>query len=62
MELKGFVKNMFNGDVEIKAIGDRSKIEELIKEVMVGPRGADVRDIKVRWIEFDTTYADFYIM
>jgi acylphosphatase len=57
--LKGFVRNLYNGDVEIEVEGDRSLIEELIKEVRVGPRAAGVRDVSVKWVEFQQKYYDF---
>lgn len=47
--LPGYVKNLYNGDVEICVEGDRSLIEELIAEVKVGPRSADVTDVRVDW-------------
>ena len=45
----GFASNLENGDVLIEAEGDRSLIEQLIKEVNVGPRFARVTDLKVEW-------------
>lgn len=61
LSLKGYVKNLYNGDVEIEVEGDRSRIEEFIKEVRVGPRMADVRDLSVRWGEFEKKYSGFHI-
>jgi acylphosphatase len=49
--LVGFVRNEYSGDVEIEVEGDRSLIEELIKEVKVGPRSANVVDVKVEWLK-----------
>lgn len=48
--LKGHVKNMFDGSVEVEAEGDRSLIEELIKNLKVGPRSAQVRDLHIEWL------------
>ncbi len=59
--LRGYVKNLYNGDVEVVAEGDRSLIEELIKELRVGPRVADVRDVMVRWGEDHRKYSGFHI-
>ena len=47
--LDGYVRNLFNGDVEIELEGERSLIEELIKEVRIGPRAAGVTNVKVDW-------------
>lgn len=62
LNLTGYVKNLFNGDVEIDVEGDRSSIEELIKEVKVGPRFAEVKDVIVRWKNIENFYKGFEII
>ena len=57
--LKGYVSNLYNGNVEIEAVGERGLIEELIKQVKVGPRSAHVSNLKLEWIE-DGKRADHY--
>jgi acylphosphatase len=47
--LNGYVRNAYDGSVEIEVEGDRSLIEELIKDVKVGPRAAHVTDVSVEW-------------
>lgn len=47
--LTGWVRNLYNGSVEIEAEGDRSLLEELIKEVKVGPRSARVTNLTIEW-------------
>ncbi len=59
--LKGYVRNAYNGDVEIEVEGDRSLIEELIKEVKVGPRAARVSDVHVEWRDYQHKFQDFEI-
>ena len=49
--VRGYVKNLVNGDVEIMADGDRSLIEEFIRKVKVGPRSAHISDIHLEWKE-----------
>jgi len=49
--LKGYVSNLYNGNVEIEAVGERGMIEELIKHVKVGPRSAHVSNLNLKWIE-----------
>ena len=49
--LRGYVKNLYSGNVEIVAEGERSLIEELIKEVKVGPRSARVSNLHLEWRE-----------
>lgn len=59
--LNGFVRNLYNGDVEIEAEGERSLVEEFIKEVKVGPRAARVADVVIRWKETLQHYTSFEI-
>ena len=59
--LSGYVKNLFNGDVEIEAFGDRSMIEEFIKTVKVGPRAEHVADLKIEWKDYEPTGKSFEI-
>lgn len=59
--LAGFARNLYNGDVEIYAQGDRSAVEELIKQVKVGPRSAHVTDLFVDWKEPSSEYTNFEI-
>ncbi len=59
--LKGIVKNNFDGSVEIDVEGDRSLVEEFIKEVKVGPRVSRVADVKVVWMDFNNRYPTFEI-
>ena len=57
--LKGYVSNLYNGNVEIEAVGERGMVEELIKHVKVGPRSSHVSDFRLEWIE-DRARADRY--
>ena len=56
--LRGYVTNLSNGDVAVTAEGHRSSIEELIKELKIGPRAAHVADLRIEWqipeYRFDT--------
>ncbi len=59
--LRGYVQNLYNNDVEIEVEGNRSLVEELIKEVKVGPRSAQVTDLKVEWKNPDQQFRGFEI-
>ncbi|HXG38037.1 MAG TPA: acylphosphatase [Bacteroidota bacterium] len=61
LNLRGYVRNLYNGDVEIEVQGDRSLVEELIKNVKVGPRSARVTDLKVEWKEPNQHFHGFEI-
>lgn len=51
LDLTGYVRNLFSGEVEIEAEGDRSLVEELIKQVKIGPQSAQVNDVKIEWVQ-----------
>ncbi len=59
--LKGFVQNNFDGTVHAEVEGSRSLVEELIKELKVGPRAAQVTDVKVEWSEPKNMFLGFSI-
>jgi len=59
--LVGYVSNIFSGEVEIEIEGDRSLIEEFIKEVKVGPRAAHVKDLKIEWLDCTKSYRSFEV-
>jgi acylphosphatase len=59
--LAGWVRNLYNSEVELEVEGDRSLVEELIKELKVGPRSAHVKDLKIEWQDFKSRYQGFEI-
>ena len=48
LKLKGWVKNLYSGKVEILVEGEEGMVEELIKTLPVGNRMADVTDLNVK--------------
>jgi acylphosphatase len=61
LDLAGWVRNLFNGDVEIEAEGERSLLESFIEEVKVGPRSASVKDLRIEWKTYENEYSAFEI-
>ncbi|RMD90943.1 MAG: acylphosphatase [Calditrichaeota bacterium] len=61
LNLKGYVKNLYNGDVEIEVEGERGQIEELIKQVKVGPPLSRVTDVRIEWKKCNYKYTTFKI-
>ena len=59
--LNGFCRNLYNGSVEIEVEGDRSLVEDLIQQVKVGPRFAEVTDVKVAWEPCRHNFSGFEI-
>lgn len=50
--LNGWVKNLYDGRVEAVFEGKRELIEQAIKECYIGPPGARVTNIEVKWEAF----------
>jgi acylphosphatase len=59
--LKGYVRNLYNGDVEVEVEGYRPMIIDFIKELRIGPRAVHVTDIKIEWREYENQYKNFEI-
>lgn len=59
--LKGFVRNLYDGNVEIVVEGEKDMIHILIDFAKVGPRMAYVKDVKVEWEEDKNEFNDFQI-
>jgi len=47
--VRGYVRNLYDGTVEVHLSGDRSLVEELIRDLRIGPRSARVTDMKIEW-------------
>jgi acylphosphatase len=59
--LKGYAKNLIDGNVKVIAEGDEEAIKKLIEFCKKGPEGADVSNIDVEYQEFKNEFDDFYI-
>jgi len=59
--LVGWVKNNFDGSVELEAQGERGQLEVLVKELKVGPMAASVKDISLEWGEATVNFNSFDI-
>jgi len=59
--LKGFVRNMPDGNVEVIAEGPEDKLKELIAFCRKGPAGARVDDVKVEYEEARNEFEGFSI-
>jgi acylphosphatase len=58
--LKGFVRNLVGGgDVEIEADGDKSKLEEFLRQLEVGPPEALIENIETAWSDYKGVYPGF---
>lgn len=59
--LSGYIRNLYNGDVEVEVEGIRSLIDQLIGLLKLGPRSAEVSDVQVEWKEPTKLHSGFAI-
>lgn len=61
LNLTGWVRNRWDGSVELIAEGQRPDLDELLAEVRRGPRSSKVLGIKTDWQEATGEFRDFRI-
>ena len=59
--LKGFVKNLYTGEVLTVVEGDKVLIEDLFKKIKVGPSHASVRNANINWNGTKNEFTHFEI-
>jgi len=59
--LRGWVRNRFDGSVEVIAEGERVSLEALVRELKSGPRAASVGQVAVEWSPATTEFANFRV-
>lgn len=59
--IKGYAKNMYNGNVEVIAQGNKNLIKEFIRDLNIGPHYASVKSTDIEEIECEKEYGEFSI-
>ena len=59
--LSGWVRNRWNGTVELVAEGPRADLETLLKAVQRGPHMGTTRNVKFDWMEGTGEFSSFRI-
>ncbi|OIO62599.1 acylphosphatase [Candidatus Woesearchaeota archaeon CG_4_10_14_0_2_um_filter_33_10] len=59
--LKGFVRNIPNGNVEVIAEGNEKELDELVEFCRKGPVLSCVANLKVEYEEFKGEFNDFTV-
>jgi acylphosphatase len=59
--LKGYVRNLPNGALEVESEGTKSQLEKLVEQLKIGPPGARVKEVKVNWSDYSGQFKDFGI-
>jgi len=59
--LSGWVRNRWNGDVEVVAEGDRQTLEKLLTALQRGPRAAYVARVTTEWLPATGEFGSFRV-
>jgi acylphosphatase len=59
LDLKGYVRNLPSGDVEVVAEGEREHVEKLVEYLKVGPPAARVKKLVPIWSKYSARYSRF---
>jgi len=59
--LVGWVKNQYDGTVEIWAEGPENKLQQFIKIIERGPEHALVENVNIEWLPTKEKYSRFHI-
>jgi acylphosphatase len=49
--VRGYVRNLGDGSVEVVAEGEREALERFLDDLRAGPQGARVDDVDLHWSE-----------
>lgn len=60
-ELNGWVRNLFDGRVEVMAEGPRSNLEDFLEDLRRGPRSGYVNEVRIEWNEASGQFRKFSI-
>ena len=60
--LKGWVKNLSTGQVEVLVQGEKEKVEKFIEWCKKGPSHASVSSVEVKWGEILQQFTSFEII
>ncbi|TFB12971.1 acylphosphatase [Candidatus Marinimicrobia bacterium MT.SAG.4] len=61
LQLTGWVKNLENGTVELRAFGQKGTLDAFIKQLRIGPMFSKVTNVNVQGIDYESTYKDFLV-
>ena len=62
LKLRGFVRNLESGDVEIVVEGEDDAIERLRNRVRDGPKHAQIRDVVVEKRKWEGEFSEFKVL
>jgi acylphosphatase len=61
--IRGFIKNLSAGGVEVLFEGEVGAVDRMIEFCKVGPLGAKVKEVEIRWEEYkNDEFKDFQVL
>ncbi|MEA3475466.1 MAG: acylphosphatase [Candidatus Cloacimonadota bacterium] len=61
LNIKGYVKNLWNGDVEAVTIGSEQNVERFLKQIKIGPPASRIDKVELQEIPDSIDYDTFKI-
>ncbi len=61
LRLTGYVRNLPDGSVEVRAEGDRQQLEKLVGYLKTGPPASHVKEVIVDWQEYTGNFLNFRV-
>lgn len=62
LRLSGYVRNLPDGTVEVKAEGEKEQLEKLLDYLKVGTRPARVDKVVHEWAEYTGVFSGFRVI
>jgi acylphosphatase len=62
LNINGYARNLYNGDVEIEAEGNVNELNEFVKQVEIGPKFSRVNSVILIKSAFEGKYKEFSIL
>ena len=59
--VNGYVKNLYNGDVEVFVEGDKNVVEQFINILKIGPSFGYVDHVEVEELPYENKYTRFSV-
>jgi acylphosphatase len=59
--LTGWVRNLWDGRVEVLLDGDEDAVKQMVEWCKRGPPSADVEDVEITWEESTTEFNNFRV-
>jgi acylphosphatase len=61
LDLVGWVRNRWNGSVEVTAEGSRQNLELLLLALHAGPPMASVTEVDLEWLPYTGEFVGFHV-